>query len=215
MLIMRALAFPTSHFTCSNIVPRYIIENHSLAQLWGIHSGAARIDLDRSKKRTAMLALKLLRLIERHSEELARGLTEEIRESERTSDFRKIPPEKLQLAAAEMYHNLGEWLLQKTENDIAERFREIAARRAAEGVDLHQFVWALMISRSHLWQFLQREAFADNIVELYGKLELQQILNQFFDRAVYYAVLGYEDARDRHIRADPAEDRNEWQYPFA
>jgi hypothetical protein len=32
-----------------------------------------------------MLALKLLRLIERHSEELARGLTEEIRESERTS----------------------------------------------------------------------------------------------------------------------------------
>ncbi len=162
-----------------------------------------------------MLALKLPRLIERHSEELARGLTEEIRESERTSDFRKIPPAKLQLATAEVYRNLGEWLLQKTENDIAERFRTIAARRAAEGVGLHQFVWALVISRSHLWQFLLREAFADNIVELYGKLELQQILNQFFDRAVYYAVLGYEDARDRHIRADPTEDRNEWQYRFA
>jgi hypothetical protein len=40
-----------------------------------------------------MLALRLVRLIERHSEELARGLTQKIWESERTCDFRKIPPE--------------------------------------------------------------------------------------------------------------------------
>jgi uncharacterized membrane protein YheB (UPF0754 family) len=145
----------------------------------------------------AMLALRLVRLIERHCEELARGLTEKIRESERTCDFRKVPPEKLHLAAAEVYRNLGEWLLQKTEDDIEERFRTIAARRAAEGIGLHQFVWALLISRDHLGQFLQREAFADNIVQLFGELELQQMLNQFFDRAVYYGILGYNEAWDR------------------
>jgi hypothetical protein len=144
-----------------------------------------------------MLALRLVRLIERHPEELARGLTQKIWESERTCDFRKIPPEKLHLAAAEVYHNLGEWLLQKTEEDIEERFRAIAARRSSEGISLHQFVWALVISRNHLWQFLQREAFADNIVELFGELELQQMLNQFFDRALYYGILGYDEARDR------------------
>ena len=71
-------------------------------------------------------------------------------------------------------------MLQKTEIDIAERFKALGARRAAEGVGLHQFVWALVISRNHLWQFLQREAFADNIVQLSGKLELQQMLNQFY-----------------------------------
>jgi hypothetical protein len=31
-------------------------------------------------------------------------------------------------------------------------------------------------------------------VALYGELELQRLLNQFFDRAIYYAVLGYEEA---------------------
>jgi len=103
----------------------------------------------------------------------------------------------MERAAAEIYRNLGEWLLRKTENDIAERFSEIGARRAAEGVGLHQFVWALVISRNHLWQFLQREAFADNVVALFGKLELQQMLNQFFDRAMYYGVLGYEETGDR------------------
>jgi uncharacterized membrane protein YheB (UPF0754 family) len=144
-----------------------------------------------------MLALKLVRLIEKHSEELALGLTEKLRQSERTYDFCNVPPEELRLAVAEIYRHLGEWLLQKTENEIAEWFSTLAARRAAEGVRLHQFVWALVISRNHLWQFLQREAFADNVVALFGKLELQQMLNQFFDRAVYYGVRRFEEAEDQ------------------
>jgi len=143
-----------------------------------------------------MLALRLVRLIEGHADELALGLTEKLRQSERTRDVCKVSPEGLCLAAAEIYHNLGEWLLQKTEIDIAERFKVLGARRATEGVGLHQFVWALVISRNHLWQFLQREAFADNIVQLSGKLELQQMLNQFYDRAVYYGVLGYMETKD-------------------
>ena len=141
-----------------------------------------------------MLGIKLVRLIEKHSEVLSRGLAQEIRKSDRTSDFRKIPPEDLKLAATEVYHRLGEWLLQKTESDIASRFRAIAEQRAEEGISLHQFVWALMLTRDHLWHFLRREAFADNIIELHGELELHQLLNQFFDRAVYHAIVGYEQA---------------------
>ena len=53
-----------------------------------------------------------------------------------------------------------------------------------------------MLFRSHLWQFLQREAFADNVVQLSGKLELQQMLNQFYDRAMCYGVLGYTEAKE-------------------
>ena len=94
-----------------------------------------------------MLAMRFVRLIEAHSEVLSKGLTEQIRKSDRTSDFRKIPAQELRLAATEVYRNLGEWLLQKTENDIAARFRAVASRRAAEGISLHQFVWALILSR--------------------------------------------------------------------
>ena len=92
-------------------------------------------------------------------------------------------------------------MLQKTETDIAERFITLGKRRAAEGVGLHQFVWALVISRNHLWQFLQREGFADNIFQLSGKLELQEMLNQFYDRALYYGVLGYTEAKNQQESA--------------
>lgn len=141
-----------------------------------------------------MLGLRLVRLIEAHSEELSRGLTDKIRTSERTTDFRKIPAEDLRLAACEVYRNLGEWLLQKTDSDIDAHFRAVAARRAAEGIRLHQFVWALQLSREHLWHFLRHQSFADNVVALYGELELHRLLSQFFDRAIYYAVVGYEQA---------------------
>ena len=134
-------------------------------------------------------------------------MTERIRNSERTSDFQKIPAEELRLAANDVYRNPGEWLLQKTEVDIAKRFREVARRRAEEGIRLHQLVWALMLSREHLWQFLRHEAFADNIVALYGEIELQRLLNQFFDRAVYFAILGYQEAGECSPKGDLARVR--------
>ena len=140
-----------------------------------------------------MLGLKLVRLIERHSEELALGLTQHVWNSDRTCDFNKIPRDELHLAAAEVYRNLEEWLMQKKEADIGKHFRTIGARRAAQGVRLRQLVWALLISRNHLWHFLQRDCFVDNILEVFGELEVQQMLNQFFDLAVYYSILGYEE----------------------
>jgi len=140
---------------------------------------------------------RLVRLIERHSEELAMGLTAKLRQSERTTDFQKIPAMELQKTTAALYHNLGEWLLNKTEQDIEKHFVSIAERRAAEGIRLQQFVWALIISPNHLYRFLLGHAFADSIFELYNELELQQLLNQFFERATYYSVAAYEESRER------------------
>ena len=155
-----------------------------------------------------MLGIRLVRLIEEHSAELARGLTTQIRQSERTSDFREIPAEDLRLAAAEVYRNLGEWLLQKTEEDIGARFRAVGARRAAESIRLHQLIWALLLSREHLWRFLRHQAFADNIVALHGEMELQRVLSRFFDQAIYYAVLGYQEAGGCSPKGDLARARD-------
>jgi hypothetical protein len=144
-----------------------------------------------------MVGTRLVRLIEKHADELAIGLTAKLRKSELTSDFRKIPPEELRSTTAELYRNLGEWLLKKTPKDIEQHFGSIARHRAAEGIRLPQFVWAVIVSRNHLHQFLLGHAFADSIFELYSELELQQLLNQFFERATYYGVVAYEEARRR------------------
>jgi hypothetical protein len=142
-----------------------------------------------------MLAYRLVRLIETHSDALAAGLLEKVQTSEFTRDYRKVPPEELKQRVYEIYRHLGEWLLGKTEFDIKERYCEIGARRAAQNVPLSQLVWVIVLTKENLWEYLKHEAGMERPVEVFGELEMLQLLDQFFDRAIFYASLGYEKAR--------------------
>ncbi len=140
-----------------------------------------------------MIALRFVRLIESHSEELAEGLIEKFQTSSRTVDMRKVPPTELRQRSCEILHQLGEWLLTKTDTDIERRYFEIGSRRAAQGVSLSDYCWAILLTKKHLWEFLQEQAFMNNPVELYGEMELLRLLDEFFDRALCFAAEGYEN----------------------
>ncbi len=141
-----------------------------------------------------MIALRLVYLIENHSDELVDGLLAKIERSAHTREMRKVPADELRSRAYEILSHLSEWLLTKTDHDIEQRYREIGARRAMQGVSLQDFCWALVLMKEHLWEFLNRQGFTHSSVELYGELELLRLLDQFFDRAVCYATDGYQRA---------------------
>jgi len=142
-----------------------------------------------------MIALKLVRLIEAHSQELSHGLMEKILSSERSSDYRKVPEMEMRNAVVDIYQHLSDWLLTKTDSDIELRYTRLGELRGKQGVTPSHFAWAIVLTKEHLWGFLQREAFAEHAVELFGELELQRSLDRFFDHALYYALLGLERAR--------------------
>jgi len=139
-----------------------------------------------------MVGLRLVRLIESHSHELATELIEKIQSSSRTRGMRKVPSEELQERAYEILHHLSEWLLTKSEADIKDRYLQIGERRAAQGVPLSDYCWAIVLTKRHVWAFLQRQGFLRGPVELYGEMELLQFLDHFFDSALCYAANGYE-----------------------
>jgi len=141
-----------------------------------------------------MLAYRLVRLIETHSDALAAGLLRKVENSEFTHDYRNVPPEELKARVYEVYRHLGDWLLGKSAFDIRERYREIGARRAAQHVRLSQLVWVLVLTKENLWNYLKNEAGLERPVEVFGELEMLQLLDQFFDRAIFYASDGYEKA---------------------
>ncbi len=146
-----------------------------------------------------MFATRLVRLIELHSEQLATSLTEKIRTSQRTLDYLKIDPEELKQQAVDMYSNLGDWITSKTESDIELHYTRIGERRAEQGIRYSDFVWAVVITKENLFHYLQTAAVADRAIELLGELELLQLVEQFFDRVLYYAIVGYERAqKGRH-----------------
>jgi len=147
-----------------------------------------------------MLAYRLVRLIEKHSDALAAGLLQKVQDSEFTHDYCNVPPEELKQRVYEIYRHLGDWLLGKTEFDIKERYREIGARRAQQNVPLSQLVWVIVLTKENLWEYLKHEAGMERPVEVFGELEMLQLLDQFFDRAIFFAAVGYEMARaDRSV----------------
>lgn len=139
-----------------------------------------------------MIALRLVRLIEHHSKELAAELVAKFETSSRTLELRKVPVEELRRHIQEILQHFGEWMLTKTSGDIERRYVEIGERRASQGVALSDFCWAVVVTKYHLWEFLQRQSFMNSPVELYGEMELLRLLDQFFDRALVFATEGYE-----------------------
>ena len=142
-----------------------------------------------------MIAQRMVGLIETHADQLARGLIEKVLNSDKMSDMRKVPLPELQQRVYEIYHNLNDWLDTKTEGDIERWYTAIGARRASQGVALSHLVCALLAVKEQLWDFLSREALLDRPLELYQEIALLRLVDQFFDRAVYYAARGHEQAR--------------------
>ena len=60
-----------------------------------------------------MLAYRLVRLIETHSDGLATGLLARVQSSEFARDYCKVPTADLQERVYVIYRHLGEWLLGK------------------------------------------------------------------------------------------------------
>jgi hypothetical protein len=141
-----------------------------------------------------MLAYRLVRLIETHSDALASGLLYRVQNSDYTPAYHNVPPEELKQRVYEIYRHLGDWLLGKSEFDIESRYLEIGARRAHQRVPSSQVTMTMILTKENLWEYLKQESVLERPVEVFGELELLQLLEQFFDRAIYYAALGYERA---------------------
>ncbi len=148
-----------------------------------------------------MFSYRLVRLIETHADALAAGLEERAQSSTQINHlFCNVPAHELRERVYEIYRHLGEWLLGKNELDIEHRYREIGGRRARQGVPLSEVIQAIVLTKENLWDFLKSEAVVDRAVEIMGELELLQMLEMFFDRAIYYAATGYEEEMERSGR---------------
>ena len=139
-----------------------------------------------------MIGLNFVRLVESHSDQLAEGLLRKLESSTRAADLRKIPEAELRERIHEVYQNLSDWLLTKTDADIEQVYSRVGRRRAEQGVALSAFCWALMMTQENLWDFLENQGIRERPTAILGGFDLLRLLEQFFDRAVYYSIIGYE-----------------------
>jgi hypothetical protein len=148
-----------------------------------------------------MFAVRLVQLIETHADKLSEALVHKLKNAEECSELlSKVPAHELKHRTYEIYRHLSDWLLSKTLSDIEERYVGLGARRARQGVPFSQVMFAVQTTKHVLWDYLLLEGLLEP-EDLIGEMELVRSLGQFFDRALYYAAIGYEQVAQSQVSA--------------
>ena len=142
-----------------------------------------------------MFAVRLVQLIETHADKLSEAFIHKLQKSEECRELvNKVPAHELKHRTYEIYRNLSEWLITKTLSEVEERYIGLGVRRARQGVPFSQFLFAIHTAKHVLWDYLLMEGLLEP-EDLIGEMELVRSLGQFFDRALYYTAIGYEQAQ--------------------
>jgi hypothetical protein len=140
-----------------------------------------------------------------NADRMSEGLLQKIRNSDRCGDLlQRVPGEEQKRYTLQIYLDLTDWLGAETDSIVEQHYAAMGMRRAQQGVPFSNLFWAVCIARDYLWEYVQQETLLDEPVEFWGGVKLLRSLNQFFDRALYFALIGYQKAGKDTFNATPA-----------
>jgi hypothetical protein len=150
------------------------------------------------------LSDRLIRTIEINAEEFAEATVKKLHSSPRTEAYHKLSHRDLYNRCYEIYHNLGLWLWEKSDPAIQAQYNELGEKRFEEGIPLGQVLWAIIMTKERLLDYLGASGLGDSAMDLYQQQEFVRLIDHFFDRAVCYTGEGYE--RKAHAKKFVAEN---------
>jgi hypothetical protein len=141
-----------------------------------------------------MISQKLLHVVTVHADDIAERWIKDVRSNLDTIAFKNVPHDKLKEAALDVYADIARWIKDPHADTgwIEHHYTKRGANQHKQGYRLSEAVRAWILIKHHLWNFLKEEGLFNSAPDLYQALELLQDLGNFFDRLIYYMVLGYE-----------------------
>jgi hypothetical protein len=159
-----------------------------------------------------MLSRRLIELIETHAESLTDEVVQDVQTNQHTRSHARIPREKLSSRVLALYRNLGNWIGDPKDDAIRQEYEEWGRIRCQEGIPTSEIVFCLILIKKHLRQYIREHGAVifsgEPLVsgemlplELYSIQELNYVVGEFFDRALYYLLRGYEAQAKTQKRA--------------
>jgi hypothetical protein len=137
---------------------------------------------------------KLVDLIERNADELTQSYVEDIRRDPRMPSYQGFDQKEIYKRAFRVYSQLGKWVSHETtKEEVRSYWTALGRQRRREGFPFSEIVLSLCHIRRLLWTKIQAAGLLDTALDLYQAMDLQHRVLVFFDRAIYYAAVGYEE----------------------
>jgi hypothetical protein len=141
-----------------------------------------------------LLINRFIRLIENHAESLSLKWVQDVRSNPLTEGYAVMTKEALHDVVYNRFRTLGDWLVKKEgrDRDIAMMFLESGRERAKAGIRASEMVYSLMLERDLLWKYILDEGLVTEGIDLNRAIEFSHQLNYFYEKAVYFSLVGYE-----------------------
>ena len=140
------------------------------------------------------VAHKLVEMIEKNADELTKNWLHNVKNHSSTPTYAKYGDEgELYKRAFRVFSQLSKWISRDTSSEEVKTYwTSLGRQRRKEGFCLSEVVLAIVMVRQELWRKVQSEGLLDTAYDLYQAMELSNRVVLFFDRAVFYAAVGYE-----------------------
>lgn len=151
-----------------------------------------------------MLAEKLVEIIESRSDEIARTWYRDVMENTTyVPSLSGISEDEALEIATNVYRKLGYWLRPSAREDTRETYSRFGESLFFRGFRLEEVVMILILVKRHLWLHLLEQGLLTTNLNIYQALEVNNKVVLYFDRAIYFALVGYKEARAANMQALP------------
>jgi RsbRD-like negative regulator of sigma factor len=127
----------------------------------------------------------LIELLETQADALTAEALKELITHPRTTSFRGVPREEVTTRVRTLLRTLAGWITKPDDDAIRAAFEDWGRTRFKQSVPLSEVAYAVLLAKDHL----RRRAGAQGLTEAAG---LEHWIGEFFDRALYYLMRGYE-----------------------
>lgn len=145
-----------------------------------------------------VLSSKLVKIIEKNSDEIADKWVEDVSKLQYTRSYWNIPPEELHERGASVCRRMSYFIGRRMPKErLALFYKRVGRARKAQGIPVEELVMALLLLKRHIWLFVLQEGLLTTNLELYQALELNNRVVLYFDRAVFFATQAYYEEMEK------------------
>jgi len=137
----------------------------------------------------------LVEIIESDSDSIAKTWYRDVKDSHYTPSIGEISEEDALKMATDVYKKLGYWLLRTHGHEVKETYHRFGEQLYWKHFRMEEVVMTLVLIKRYLWLHLLEGGLMTTRLNLYQALELNNKVVLYFDRAIYFAMIGYRAAR--------------------
>lgn len=138
-------------------------------------------------------AAKLIELIERNPNEIAKQWSRSVKKNARTPSFHDIPESDLIPIAIDFYSRFGELFSSQNPFETCQKvFGKYAEDRYHQGIPLEETIYAMILMKRHIWLYAEFQALFTSALEQQQATESLNRTILMFDYAIYVIAEKYQ-----------------------